>query len=177
MGINKDVGKRIQLARKAQGLTQKQLAEKLGLSTGTIQQYELGKRQPRFENVVKIAEALNTSVVALLDEPFGYVLNGKVLSISELAHDVNEYNEFRVHVKPLPEVKDEDIYTILCDLGFGLREHAKLATQIIRACVPLTVKALEKVLERIEELAENPKYVIRIPELIYMNNDDENMEE
>ena len=43
------LGKRIQLARKAKGFTQKQLAEAINAATGTIQQYELDKRQPRME--------------------------------------------------------------------------------------------------------------------------------
>lgn len=54
-----EVGKRIQQFRKQAGLTQKQLAERVGVVTGTIQQYELGKREPRFEQLSKIAEALD----------------------------------------------------------------------------------------------------------------------
>lgn len=40
-------GQRIKAARKKAGMTQKEIAEKAGTATGTIQQYELGKRQPR----------------------------------------------------------------------------------------------------------------------------------
>lgn len=56
-----DIGKRIQTARKAKKLTQKQLAEKLGVATGTIQQYELGKRTPGLETVLDISDALEVS--------------------------------------------------------------------------------------------------------------------
>lgn len=60
------LGQRIQSARKAKNLTQKQLAELIGVVTGTIQQYELNKRQPRIEQLQKIADALDTSIQQLL---------------------------------------------------------------------------------------------------------------
>lgn len=65
------VGQRIQSARKKANLTQKELAERLGLATGTIQQYELGKRQPRIEQLQAIANALNIDVYDLIDGGFG----------------------------------------------------------------------------------------------------------
>lgn len=52
-------GEKIRAARKSRGLTQKQLAEKSGLAVITIQQYERNLRQPRLENIKKIALALN----------------------------------------------------------------------------------------------------------------------
>lgn len=59
------IGQRIKAARKSAGLTQKALAEKIGAATGTIQQYELGKRQPRIEQLQVIADALNVSPYSL----------------------------------------------------------------------------------------------------------------
>lgn len=56
------VGQRIKESRKNAGLTQKALAEKCGLATGTIQQYELSKREPRTDQLKKIADALNVSI-------------------------------------------------------------------------------------------------------------------
>ena len=60
------IGKRIQAARRKRGLTQKELAAKLGLATGSIQQYELGKRQPRIEQLQAIASALGIHVYDLM---------------------------------------------------------------------------------------------------------------
>ena len=51
--------KNIKAARLYRGVTQQQLAELCGLATGTIQQYELNKRNPKIEQVAKIANALN----------------------------------------------------------------------------------------------------------------------
>lgn len=60
------VGQRIRIARKNLGLTQKELAECAGTATGTIQQYELGKRKPRIEQLCAIASALGIPVTDLL---------------------------------------------------------------------------------------------------------------
>lgn len=47
-------------------MTQKRLAELTGLATGTIQQYELEKRQPRLEQLQKIADMLDIDISELL---------------------------------------------------------------------------------------------------------------
>ena len=59
------IGEQIKKARKSAGLTQAQLAERIGIAAGTIQQYERGIRQPRFEILEKIADELQISVVFL----------------------------------------------------------------------------------------------------------------
>ena len=55
------IGQRIKEVRKSAGLTQRELAEKSGTATGTIQQYELGKRQPRIEQLQAIASVLGVT--------------------------------------------------------------------------------------------------------------------
>lgn len=65
-GNNLTEGDLIKHARKSKGLTQKQLAEKTGLATVTIQQYERNLREPRLENIKKIALALNVPTDSLL---------------------------------------------------------------------------------------------------------------
>lgn len=71
-----NVGERIQAARKKTGLTQKELAQRLGLATGTIQQYELNKRQPRMEQLREIADVLSVTP--------GYLLGYESIQDSEL---------------------------------------------------------------------------------------------
>lgn len=53
------VGEAIKYFRKKNKLTQKQLATKAGMAEITIRQYEAVKREPRLEQLHKIAEALN----------------------------------------------------------------------------------------------------------------------
>lgn len=63
-----DVSNKIREARKAAGLTQKGLAEKAGLATITIQQYESNKRQPRLDQLQKISHALGCPLSAFLQD-------------------------------------------------------------------------------------------------------------
>lgn len=60
------IGENIKKYRKRIGLTQKELGELAGVAAGTIQQYELGKRQPRIEQLQKISIALNVQTADLI---------------------------------------------------------------------------------------------------------------
>ena len=57
-----DVGKRIKALRKTRGLTQEQLAEKLGVQRATISNYEIGRRSPHLKELEKIASILGVSL-------------------------------------------------------------------------------------------------------------------
>lgn len=61
------VSENIRFFRKKVGYTQKQLSELAGIATITLQQYELEKREPKLENLQKIATALGVPLAALLD--------------------------------------------------------------------------------------------------------------
>lgn len=61
-----NLGESIKSYRKSNNLTQKQLAEKIGLATVTIQNYELNKREPNIETLSKIADVLGISLQLLL---------------------------------------------------------------------------------------------------------------
>lgn len=61
-------GQLIKAARKKAGMTQAQLAEKAGVAAITIQQYELGKRQPRLAQLQAIAAALGVPVQDLISD-------------------------------------------------------------------------------------------------------------
>lgn len=56
------VNDKIREARKKAGITQKQLAKKLGVSSAMIAQYETGKRNPKMQTLEKIANALEIPV-------------------------------------------------------------------------------------------------------------------
>jgi transcriptional regulator with XRE-family HTH domain len=59
----------IRAYRRRQGLTQKALAEKTGLSILTINRYESGLREPRASDIKKLCEVLNVSEAELLNGP------------------------------------------------------------------------------------------------------------
>lgn len=53
--------------RKIHGLTQQQLAAKIGMSTSALRMWELGLREPKFEILTELAKHLGTTVDVLLD--------------------------------------------------------------------------------------------------------------
>lgn len=125
-----DIGKRIQRARKQAGLTQKQLAEQVGIATGTLQQYELGKREPRFEQLTKIANVLNT------DEADFYGKDAWLLIIQGHA----------------------DVHHTYSQMGYSFTQEEK---ELVRIFSQLNRSGKNTALERIRELTELSKYVIK----------------
>ena len=61
-------GERIRETRKAAGLTQKQLAERLGVTPQNISQYERNLKSPTTRTLVKIAVALDCNVAELIPD-------------------------------------------------------------------------------------------------------------
>ena len=56
------VGERIRQNRLNKKMTQKELGEKAGIAEPTIRRYELGKLNPKFETLQKIADALDVGI-------------------------------------------------------------------------------------------------------------------
>lgn len=62
----RDLGRRIAETRKAAGLSQDQLADAIGMERRSIQRYEGGTRDPRFTDLVRIADALGVPLAELV---------------------------------------------------------------------------------------------------------------
>ncbi len=58
---------KIKYLRKQKGYTQEKLAEKTGLSKMSIRRYETGERQPKVDQLFKIAHALEVPIIDLLE--------------------------------------------------------------------------------------------------------------
>lgn len=56
------IGERIRFFRKEQGLTQDDLARKMGIKRGTLAQYESDRRNPKLETLEKISGALGVEI-------------------------------------------------------------------------------------------------------------------
>lgn len=61
------IGDRIRAARKEKGLTQKELAHKLGVSASMVGQYETNVRKPKIETLENISSALGVSITEFID--------------------------------------------------------------------------------------------------------------
>ncbi len=58
-----NIGEHIKQFRKMQGLSQKELAEKSGISLMSIRRYETGEREPRHDVLERIANALEAPIL------------------------------------------------------------------------------------------------------------------
>ena len=86
----------IKVIRKNKGWTQKKLAKESGISFSMISKLESGeKKNPSFETLSKIAEALNTSVTELLgDTPVSTVIPSELFNeIKSGMHRLGETKE------------------------------------------------------------------------------------
>ncbi len=67
----KEVGARVAQLRKDQGLTQTQLAERLGIAQQTLAHYEVGRLRVAASMLPTLAQVLGTSVEELIGQPAG----------------------------------------------------------------------------------------------------------
>lgn len=82
---------RLKEKRKALGMSQAELAARAGVTSRTIQNYELGSRKPQnMEVVQKLADALNTTTDYLLGNADRQILAAYVKGGAKAARDVEE---------------------------------------------------------------------------------------
>jgi transcriptional regulator with XRE-family HTH domain len=91
------VGDRIRWARKAIGLTQEELGQRLGTTQSMIGQYERGVRNPKYDLIERFADALDQPVEALLGigEFTDYALEG-IRPVS--GRDLEELNKVLIGI-------------------------------------------------------------------------------
>lgn len=61
------IGDNIRMFREKKGMKQTELAKAIGISTVTLSRYENNTRAPRAEDLIRLADALDTSVAALIE--------------------------------------------------------------------------------------------------------------
>jgi transcriptional regulator with XRE-family HTH domain len=103
MDIKELIGARIKGIRKGRGMSQEQLAEKIGISPKYLSSIERGKENPTLDVFTKMAESLNVE----LSEIFNYSAEGK------------SAKDLKAYISNMIKSSDE--------------EKLKLATKIIKA--------------------------------------------
>ncbi len=96
----KAMGARIKTLRKAKGLPQKQLAATLGVRFQQLNKYEGGFNNPPVEMLIKLADALDTTV--------DYLLTGAQIDDSQLAN-VRLFRRFQA----LERLGEDDQETVI----------------------------------------------------------------
>lgn len=87
-------------ARIQRGLSQKEVAESIGVAKSTYSLYESGSREPNVQTIKKIADVLNISADTLLgvdDQPQTIAAHFDGTEYTE--EEINKINEFAAFVK------------------------------------------------------------------------------
>lgn len=124
--INKrNVGRRIAQAREQAGLTQKQLADLLDISEGSVSNYERGlwKKGPPYEHMSRMEEVTN--------RPVGYLLYGDSM-VTSLESLLGDMRADRAEIAQQLALQTE----LLKALGDLLKQLAEVAARLERAAVP-----------------------------------------
>jgi transcriptional regulator with XRE-family HTH domain len=104
---DKQIGLRLKTVRKEAGLTQQQLAKRLGIPYQSVGQWERGIRNPKIETLQAIADAIGVSLDYLLgnvNDPFF------VLDTEKIKADINSYEKDPEPSQTArPEVSEDDI--------------------------------------------------------------------
>jgi transcriptional regulator with XRE-family HTH domain len=72
--VNRYIGERIRKAREQFGISQKTLADSIGLSDKAISTYESGRTLPPLDILFKIADTLKKEILYFIDENEEHIL-------------------------------------------------------------------------------------------------------
>lgn len=124
-------------ARRKKGLTQEQLAKKIGVNRSVISKYESGMIEPSVTQIEKIADALEVNpftligvfdgISALLDlanNPDNEMIGASVQVLSELCKTENiKYNDIKSDNIP---IEFNNFSVFISDIGYSItREESK----------------------------------------------------
>lgn len=103
-----NIGKQIKKYRVLRGMTQNDLAEKIGLTEKQISKIETGVHYPKFENFVKILDVLN---IEMKDFDTGLniqnnILRNSILKIIYRANDI-ELKHYSILLKQIEKIFKE----------------------------------------------------------------------
>lgn len=88
-----NIGEKIKEARKKAKLSQRELGERLGVSQAMIGQYESGKRNPKIEQLQRLASALKCDISEFLSVSDALPALNKDFSKNEIITDLQKYLE------------------------------------------------------------------------------------
>ena len=162
-------GQMIKKVRRAAGMTQQELADRLGISYVGVSQWETDKRNPKQDTLVRIANALNVPV-SYLCGPDRFIPNRELLrtlsgmssqaSINrEAALRSNDYESLTRWEKVAIDL--EQLKKQFTDAYSALPEDAEKLMELFEL---LNSKGRKKVLDWLSDFCKIPEYQIKLPE-------------
>lgn len=104
-----NIGLKIKTLRKGRGLTQEQLAEKLGITRATVSNYEVGRRAPHISELRRIADFFGVGV-----DYFGVIPTDEAFDLLSRAREVFQNED-------IPREKKEELYKSLMRIYLDMR--------------------------------------------------------
>lgn len=176
------MGDQIRAMRQIRGLTQKELAEKLGISAVGVAQWENGLRCPKIETLKRIADALEMPIGSFLPSMgFGESIGNRIKTVRENSkmtqaalakkmdvtpQTVSQYERNEIVPKPVTIKKfAEALGTDAHWLETGEYSDSSLSgdeQQLLRYFRAMSPVGQHVALERMDELSQHPKYKRRV---------------
>ena len=104
-------GSKLKKLRENQGLLQKELADKIGISLSSISMYERGERQPDNDTLKKLSQYFNVSIDYLLDNEISTtnLKDDELKEIEALKNLLIKYG----YMKPNEDLSDESLKKLI----------------------------------------------------------------
>ena len=138
-----EIGDRIKELRREKGLTQRELADAMGVTASMIGQYETGIRIPKYETLERIAKALSVTIEALMVESTEVDIGLIVI------HLMRDYG---LSQETAENIVDDCIETL--NLAFKNGDLVKFSSLLCH----LNTEGKKTAYERVRELTEIPRY-------------------
>ena len=93
-----DFGQKLKEVRKREGLSQEQLAERIGVSRQAITKWETGKGMPDIENMMILAEIFKTTLDDLVSQAMPQSAQNPAVYHSETSYDIELKTHFDIMI-------------------------------------------------------------------------------
>ena len=151
-----DVGEKIKEERKKAGLTQSELAAKVGVASVTIGQYERGQREPRCLILKKISNVLDVPLEKLLSiDDALEIASKRINNANELMGTLRKMSDSEMHKAGLLKFNSEE--DRIAHFYSKLNTDGRL---IAAKCFykNLDSTKLSEVADYVEQLADTPQF-------------------
>lgn len=118
-----DFGEKLKQIRKEEGLSQEQLAEKIGVSRQAITKWETGKGLPDVENMIILAEIFKITLDELVSQAKPAQQKEQKAFESETIYDIDCSKDFDIHLGSVGKI-------VICS-GKDEKLHVKLESETL----------------------------------------------
>ena len=145
-------GQRIRDARQKAGMTQAQLAEKLGIPYQSIGQWERDVRNPKLDTLRRIAGALNITIQKLMGIPSWVDEKNIWETVDTLEQSGMTQDEIEAYLDQLEDVRSAS------ELISDIKLYEKVRDYVLDSLVSFTPEGLLRLVDAINELKKVPDY-------------------